>query len=366
MINYIIAFFTTFISTCLILHFEDAHTRFTGDRHDSGPQKIHLRIIPRIGGVGIMLGIFASLLTKSGVSEISIYILFCISTFPIFLLGLLEDITKKITVRDRFLITGLCSLLAIALLGIKIDHIEIKLIDQALSLPIVAILFSVFAITGLTNSYNIIDGLNGLSSMVATITFIAISYVSYVNSDPITLCISLTIAISNSGFFLWNFPKGLIFLGDGGAYLLGFAIAVLSIMLVHNNPNVSPWFAVSVNSYPIIETLFSVYRRKFHGRSGPGNPDALHLHSLLYRRIFKPQQRQCNWKDYEGNSVAASNLWGLALVSAIPSAFFYSNSMILIFIFIMILVLYVSLYKRLVAFKTPAWIKRPILYVHHN
>jgi UDP-N-acetylmuramyl pentapeptide phosphotransferase/UDP-N-acetylglucosamine-1-phosphate transferase len=61
---------------------------------------------------------------------------------------------------------------------------------------------------------------------------------------------------------IWNYPRGKIFLGDGGAYLLGFWLAELSVLLVVRHPEVSPWFPMLLLVYPIFETLFSMYRSK--------------------------------------------------------------------------------------------------------
>src|SRR5258707_10042434 len=88
-------------------------------------------------------------------------------------------------------------------------------------------------------------------------------------------------------FMAWNYPKGKIFLGDGGAYLLGFWLAELAVLLVARNPDVSPWFPLLLLVYPIFETLFSIYRRCFlHGRSS-GDADALHFHQLIYKRLAR-------------------------------------------------------------------------------
>ncbi|MGR6800563.1 hypothetical protein ACU6QG_00180, partial [Aeromonas veronii] len=59
------------------------------------------------------------------------------------------------------------------------------------------------------------------------------------------------------GFFVWNFPNGLVFLGDGGAYFLGFYLAEIGILLIARNPQVSPLFPLMVCIYPVFETVFS-------------------------------------------------------------------------------------------------------------
>lgn len=135
--------------------------------------------------------------------------------------------------------------------------------------------------TGLANAYNIIDGFNGLASMVGIITLLAIAYMGFLFFDPTIIYLSLVMAGAILVFFIWNYPRGLIFLGDGGAYLIGFWIAALSILLTCRHQEISPWLALLINGYPILETLFTIYRRRFHQGKGPGQPDCIHFHTLI-------------------------------------------------------------------------------------
>jgi len=354
---YLISLLSAFLVTYLIIRHENTHSKFTADIDFSSPQTIHSKITPRIGGIGIMLGVTTSLLTRYSVGDNLFFLLFCLSITPIFLIGLMEDITKSISVKNRLILTGLCALLAVNLLGLDIDTVDIAILDRLLKFSFIAISFSVFAIVGLTNSYNIIDGLNGLSSMVACITLLGISYVSYASGDTVALSIALTFVFAILGFFPWNFPKGAIFLGDGGAYLLGFAISAICITLIKNNLAISPWFAVSVNAYPIIETLFSIYRRKFHKRTGPGQPDALHLHSLFYRRVVRGNEVYSSTKNnHLKNSSTSPYLWGISLMGVLPSLVFYKNSFALILILAIFISTYIYIYIKVVKFKTPKWL----------
>jgi UDP-N-acetylmuramyl pentapeptide phosphotransferase/UDP-N-acetylglucosamine-1-phosphate transferase len=87
------------------------------------------------------------------------------------------------------------------------------------------------------------------------------------------------------GFLVWNWPWGRIFLGDGGAYLLGFWVVFLGLMIPHRTPEISPMAPVLVGIYPLVETVYSMYRRKFVRTHPINHPDALHLHTLIYRRL---------------------------------------------------------------------------------
>ena len=73
-------------------------------------------------------------------------------------------------------------------------------------------------------------------------------------------------------------------MGDGGAYLLGFSLAELAILLLYRNPSVSPWFTASLMAYPIVETLYSMFRRKVIAKTKTGLPDDQHMHLLIFSK----------------------------------------------------------------------------------
>src|SRR4029079_4005852 len=127
-------------------------------------------------------------------------------------------------------------------LGAIITRTDIPGVDTLILWAPAAVLLTIFVITGGANSVNIIDGFNGLASRCVSIMVLSLAYVAFQVHDPFVFTASLITAGAILGFFVWNFPAGLIFLGDGGAYLLGFVLAELSILLIHRNPAVSPLF----------------------------------------------------------------------------------------------------------------------------
>ena len=243
-ISLLSAFLSSLIVTWLLIRFESAHCHLSFDSDLLGPQKFHKFPVPRIGGISIAIGIAASILfrlqSNSG-SIIEVTLLVC--AMLAFAIGLAEDLTKKIGIKTRLTFIATAAGIAAFYLGAQIGRLDIPGIDHLLTLPGIAIIFSIFAITGLANAYNIIDGFNGLASMVGFLTLIGLTYISYEVGDPLMMYLCLVMAVSILGFFFWNFPRGLIFLGDGGAYLIGFWIGTTTIMLVSRHPNISPWFA---------------------------------------------------------------------------------------------------------------------------
>jgi UDP-GlcNAc:undecaprenyl-phosphate GlcNAc-1-phosphate transferase len=356
MISLISAFFASFITTLLIIRFKHLHGQFSGDHDLSGPQKFHTGSVPRIGGISIAAGVLAATLVHlqaNPAPAFEITLLLC--AIPTFAIGLTEDLTKIVSVRTRLLFTALAAGLAAHYLGAQIPRLEIPGIDYLLSIPFVAIVFTVFAITGLSNAYNIIDGFNGLSSMVGIITLLGLAYVSFVMGDTFITYLSLMMTSSIMGFFIWNYPRGLIFLGDGGAYLIGFWIALMSILLVVRHPQISPWFALLINAYPILETLFTIYRRKIHQRKSPGQPDGIHFHTLIYRRILNPTSAKNKSDWLSANAKTAPYLWILSGFAVVPAILWWPSTPILVTFTVVFAITYVWIYKRVVTFRTPRW-----------
>ncbi|MGV0963886.1 MAG: MraY family glycosyltransferase [Polynucleobacter sp.] len=358
MSSLIAAFIASFLVSILIIRSGKFHAQFSGDSNLSGPQKFHKVSVPRIGGLGIALGLLIgiSLHAKTASqSDQEMTLLLC--AIPVFSIGLLEDFTKKISIRMRLTLTALGAIFAIFYLGAQITRIDIPGVDFIFLLSPLSIAFSIFAITGLANAYNIIDGFNGLSSMVGMIALLAIGYMGIQFNDSPVVFLSFSMVAAILGFFAWNYPRGLIFLGDGGAYLIGFWIATLSVLIVSRHEMISPWFALMINAYPIWETVFTIYRRKYHQGKSPGHPDGIHFHSLIFRRIFNSKQIRNEDDWFSANAKTSPYLWALSSFAVIPGVLFWNSTPILMGCFFVFAILYVWLYKRIISFKTPQWMR---------
>lgn len=361
MSSLLLSFFTSLLSILFVIRYQHLHSAWSADSDLNGPQKFHTLSVPRIGGLGIF---FALLITgiAAWLQSLSFHrelLLLTISALPAFLLGIAEDLTKRISASVRLIGTAISAGTAGYLLNAWISKIGIAGIDQLLTIQIVSICFTCFAVAGLANAYNIIDGFNGLASMIAIIALLAIAYVAFQVQDKMILYMAVVMAGAIAGFFIWNYPRGLIFLGDGGAYLIGFWVAIMTILLVSRNPLVSPWFAVLVNAYPIFETLFTIWRRAIHQGKNPGLPDGAHFHSLIYRRMVKwaygsnplPAQEALN------NSKTSPYLWVISSISIIPAVLWWKRPFVLMVSALIFVGIYIALYRSVVRFKKPSWLK---------
>jgi UDP-N-acetylmuramyl pentapeptide phosphotransferase/UDP-N-acetylglucosamine-1-phosphate transferase len=214
-------------------------------------------------------------------------------------------------------------------------------------------------VSGVVNSINIIDGFNGLASMCVAIMLAALAYVAYQVGDTLVLSCALATLGAVLGFFVWNYPFGLIFLGDGGAYFLGFWVAELGILLVQRNLTVSPIFPLLLCAYPIFETVFTMYRRKIVRGRPMGQPDAAHLHSLIYRRIMRwAIGRQDAAALLKRNSMTSPYLWVMCSITAIPAVLWWDNSTVLQACLAGFCICYVLVYRAIVRFRTPKLLLR--------
>lgn len=351
----LLIFATSCLAGALTIHMA---SRFGlgGDETD-GVQKFHSHWVPRLGGIPIVLaaccGFVLACCTVNLEAALTVKLLSC--SLPAFGVGLLEDVTRKAGVGVRLLITMLAAALGFFLLDAKLIRLDLPLIDTLLAAsPLFAMALTMIAAAGVAHAVNIIDGYNGLSGFFVLIVMCALSFVAYRVGDSSIAWFALVLAAAVAGFLYWNFPYGKIFMGDAGAYLLGFLIAELSMMLVFRNPGVSPWFPLVLMIYPVWETLFSMYRRASHGFAHMGQPDALHLHQLIYRRLVKRYGRNADAHSrLMRNSFTSMYLWVLAILCAIPAALFYDQTSVLMLFAALFAISYVALYKRIIQFSIP-------------
>ena len=287
----------------------------------SGPQKVQRTVVPRIGGVAVFAGFWAATLAAPPTIRGEMAIMGACGLLA-FGAGLAEDLTKKVSGTMRMFATLLAGLLFSLVTGHVVARVEIGFVDHyALAVPWIAIPFTAFAMAGIAHSVNIIDGFNGLSSGGVIIMLAAFTVVALRAGDAELAAIALLIGAAVGGFLLVNFPRGPLIMGDGGAYLVGFLLAAMGVMLPQRNPGVSPWIVLVVLGYPVIETLYSIFRKTFRKGDGPGRADKQHLHHLIYRYLRRAL-RETAAARYANPGVGAL-LWGamaasLIYVSAAP------------------------------------------------
>ena len=358
MLVLVASFLASLLATLWVVRTGRAAGHAAQDSDLTGPQKFHARPVPRIGGLGIVAGVSIGALAmvwedpRSNV--MALLLLMC--GLPCFVAGLAEDFTKRISPRRRLFFTAVSAGLAVWGLQAVIAYTAIPGLDWLVAMPLGAALVTMFVVTGVANSVNIIDGFNGLSSMCAMLILAAVAYVAFQVSDSTVLWLALAGIGALLGFFVWNYPGGLVFLGDGGAYFVGFYVAETAILLLHRNPQVSPMFPLLVCIYPVFETLFSIYRRRVLRDRSPGVPDGIHLHSLIYRRVVRWAAGASEASALtRRNSMTSPYLWLVCMCAVVPAMLFWSNTAVLAGFILAFSAGYTMLYWRIVRFRAPRW-----------
>ena len=352
-------------SCAFIVSTQRWHTVLTGDLASSGVQKIHSGSTPRIGGLPIYAAsAIGCYLLLNGAFPFEapggrILLSLLTASAPVVLLGLIEDMSKRISPVERLLAATASGGLGIYIFGATVNGIGLPAVDAWFSFALISVPFTLLMVGGFTNAMNIVDGLNGLASGLALVMLIATGAVAQSLGDAAIVQVCLTLGVATAGFLVLNYPRGSIFLGDGGAYFLGFTVVQLWIVLINRHPSISPWFMVAVGFYPTMETIFSMYRRRFRGVGGTMQPDRLHLHSLVYRRWAVPLTRAGKYRPaWAANSLAATSIVVCAAVPVALAVWKPNSSSWNALVVVAAALVYLLAFSRFVCFKRFRWGRR--------
>lgn len=345
----------SFIISILIVGSEKWHGWLSHDHDLGGVQKVHHTAVPRIGGFAVVGGIFAAIMIFwkmwPGIlssSQVFAVLLLLLAAAPAIIAGVTEDMTKTVSVRARLIATIGSAVIASSILGATLTELDIWGVDMLISIPAVGLIVTAVVVAGGANAVNIIDGFNGLAGSVIVIMSLSLGAVGWQVGDDLVAILGVLCAGTTFGFLLVNFPRGKLFLGDGGAYFLGFWVAETAVLLLARKPSVNAWQMLSIVAYPVIEVLFSIYRRRIVRKVSPGAPDALHLHTLVYRRVVRkiiPTPTRFTWLR---NATTASLIAPWIAAAAACGVLFGSSLPVAIFMVFAQVVLYIAVYRRLV------------------
>ena len=333
----ILSGFLSVLTVCgIILISQKWHLIYSSDT-DVGPQKIHNKKVPRIGGIALLAGLLTACILRVPFAAGLL-----VGVLPVFLAGISEDISKKIPPFIRLGASIVSAVALVWLLSLQISAKGIPVLHIFFSIEIFALLITTLAIALMAQSINIIDGLNGLSIGASLIMTTAITIIAVMNGDAELARFGLYFVACLTGILFINFPRGLLFVGDGGAYLLGCVIAVLAILLAERNSNVSSFASLLIVSYPIYETLRSFIRRTIDKNTDFFNADSKHLHSFVYRFIKGSNIANTQLPDrlWLQNALAGIGCWLLPIISGFLAVLFQSNMPVLLICLLIIIILY--------------------------
>jgi UDP-N-acetylmuramyl pentapeptide phosphotransferase/UDP-N-acetylglucosamine-1-phosphate transferase len=343
------------VVSLLIVLSQKWHGGLSHDHDLSGVQKVHTTAVPRIGGLAVVAGVVLGLLIYRKLnpelmkaSHFSDIFLLLAAAIPAFAAGLIEDVTKRVSVRVRLTATALSAVVASAVLGATVNELDLWGVDTLLAFMPFAVLVTAVVVAGGSNAINIIDGFNGLSGSTIVIMAAGLAAVAFQNGDMFVTSLGALGIGATLGFLALNYPRGKLFLGDGGAYFLGFWVSEMAVLLLVRNQAVNAWQVLAICAYPVIEVLFSIYRRKIVQGVSPGAPDALHLHTLVFRRLVFKHVSKDPRRPWKRNAAVPCVIAPAVAACVAVSAAFGGSAPISFVIVLTQLAIYVTAYGRLV------------------
>src|SRR6056297_1472841 len=224
-------------------------------------QAIHTTPTPRVGGVAIFAVLCGSILFAP-VSIAGDYGYFILATSILFAVGLLEDTGTALTPKKRLLACVVASGVTIALLNVWLPRLGVPGFDSLMAYAVIGIPVTLFITAGVANGFNLIDGVNGLASFTAIVSAVTLAMISFHAGYSEMVILNRMLAAGIFGFFLFNFPFGTIFLGDAGAYTIGFVLSWFGITILIGAASASPWAILLTMFWPLADTLLAIFRRR--------------------------------------------------------------------------------------------------------
>jgi UDP-GlcNAc:undecaprenyl-phosphate GlcNAc-1-phosphate transferase len=243
-----------------------------------GPRKVHLKPIPLLGGLAIYAGVMlAILIAFDGPARAQSFGIVTGATL-VAIVGFLDD--RGWLHHQVKLFVGMPLAAAILLAsGVHANVFEVLVggtsgywLDAALT---------VVWVVGITASFSILDHMDGLCAGVAAMASIFFAMLAYLNGQTVVTTLAAATLGASAGFLRWNFKPAKIFMGDGGAMLLGFLMATLALKLrFEHAANLSGWLApVLILSATIFDTTLVTISRSRRGLlpfATPGKDHSAH------------------------------------------------------------------------------------------
>ena len=249
----------------------------------------------RVGGLTILTGVSLSIFTVFTLSNLfnfqieqkSELLLIFFSVIPFFLIGFLDDIFILSPYYRLFFQILISIIIWSQGICIKIPDLLISYLSLSESLiTLMSLLITIIWIVGITNAINWIDGLDGLATGFVIITclgFIILGF--YFNRHDVVL-FTLALCGASLGFLKYNFHPSSILMGDGGSYLMGSGLSILSIIIFSSKGSLDNFFmSILLLFIPIIDMTQVVLTRIIAGFS-PFYPDKRHIHHRLMNNGF--------------------------------------------------------------------------------
>jgi UDP-GlcNAc:undecaprenyl-phosphate GlcNAc-1-phosphate transferase len=240
--------------------------------------------VSRLGGLALVLSfmivslIAFFLLPNEGVDNHFRWIIFFCS-LAMFLLGFSDDLHPlgaKRKLAGQILIASIASYC-----GIQVQSVTNPFNHTLYHLGFLGPFLTILWLVALTNLINLIDGIDGLAGGVALMLMGLLCYFGFGSNMAFSSLCAAGMVGALIGFLRFNFPPAKIYMGDGGAYFLGFLIASLATVNSHKGTVMTALIApVFVLALPITDVTIAILRRGLKGLP-LFRADRKHIHHRL-------------------------------------------------------------------------------------
>ncbi|WP_405104817.1 MraY family glycosyltransferase [Paenibacillus sp. FSL K6-1217] len=296
LIIYIAGFIVCMVLALLLTPFVKKFAIKIGATDVPNARKVHTKIMPRLGGLGIFLAFVLGLLAVLPIIPYDftpreanfIKALLCGGGLIVLIGGLDDRFELSAKVKLLGQIAAAC--IVVFGFGITVDFVNIPFHNSYSSLESwIAIPLTIFWIVGVTNAVNLIDGLDGLAAGVSGIAIATIAVMAFLMGNTMVALLCLLLLGSILGFLFFNFHPAKIFMGDTGSLFLGFCLALLALLGFKQIAVVSFITPLLIIGVPLSDTFFAIVRRKLQ-KKPIFAPDKGHLHHCLRELGFSHRQ----------------------------------------------------------------------------
>ncbi|MCX7958936.1 MAG: undecaprenyl/decaprenyl-phosphate alpha-N-acetylglucosaminyl 1-phosphate transferase [Deltaproteobacteria bacterium] len=296
--TYTIAFFLSLlISLLLVPLIRNLSIKYKWlDDPSRSSRTIHQRLIPRTGGIGILIAFLAPLVglffVRSGVggvfvSDFKMAVSLLIGGVIVAFIGLIDDL-YGIRASKKFILQSLVAIFSY-MMGFKIQSVSlpfIGVVEMGVFAPLVTLLW----IVGIINAINLVDGIDGLAAGLAFFVCVTNFVFGFASNNIIICLISAALGGALLGFLYYNFNPASIFMGDAGSMFIGYILATSSLWTsMKKGTTVALLIPIISLGLPIMDTLVAMFRR-FILKRPIFSPDRGHIHHRLLQKGYSQKK----------------------------------------------------------------------------
>lgn len=284
-------------------------------------RKVHTKVIPTLGGLGIFVGFILALLLGVNFAQNPGFQFFAAAFIIIFFIGIKDDIVV-ISPLKKLIAQLISAAIIIHFGGVRLDNMYgffgINEVPYIFSLVLTA-----FTMIVITNAFNLIDGVDGLAGGIGLVTSCIFGTVFYSTSQLALSVMAFSFAGGLFAFLIYNFSPAKIFMGDTGSLLLGTVSSILVIEFINTigrgvegiPAQAAPAIGIAILAVPLFDTL-RVFTLRILSRRSPFSPDRTHIHHYLLDLGFSHRK------------IAISSAIATLFFSALAYAMRYFNPLI--------------------------------------